>query len=243
MWWSYNRMSVTQRPSLQWLRLATVHGALAPLIIKRRGEIIQMVHGAIILCGGKSSRMGRDKATLPFGPEQLLQRVVRLVSVVVEPAKIVVVAAANQSLPQLPAAVTVVHDLASERGPLEGLAAGLRGLSQRADAAYATACDVPFIAPPFIARMFALLGDYDIVVPRDSQHHHPLAAVYRLSVLPQVQRLLDEDRLRPRFLFHEANTREVDVQQLREIDPQLATLQNLNYPHDYQAALAVAGFV
>jgi molybdopterin-guanine dinucleotide biosynthesis protein A len=201
-----------------------------------------MVHGAIILCGGQSTRMGRDKATLPFGPEQLLQRVVRLVSVVVEPAKIVVVAAVNQSLPQLPAAVTVVHDRASQRGPLEGLAAGLRGLSQRAEAAYVTACDVPFLAPAFITRMFALLGDHDIVVPRDSQHHHPLAAVYRLSVLPQVQRLLDADSLRPRFLFDEVNTLEVDVQQLRDVDPQLATLQNLNFPHDYQAALAAAGY-
>jgi molybdenum cofactor guanylyltransferase len=70
-----------------------------------------MIKGAIILCGGKSSRMGRDKATLPFGPEQMLARVVRLVSEVVEPAKIVVVAAPEQELPVLPAAVAVARDL------------------------------------------------------------------------------------------------------------------------------------
>ena len=48
---------------------------------------MQMRRGAIILCGGKSSRMGRDKATLPFGPELMLQRVVRLIGEVVEPGE------------------------------------------------------------------------------------------------------------------------------------------------------------
>jgi molybdopterin-guanine dinucleotide biosynthesis protein A len=201
-----------------------------------------MIKGAIILCGGKSSRMGRDKATLPFGPEVMLQRVVRLVSEVVEPAKIVVVAAPEQVLPVLPAAVIVARDEHKERGPLEGLAAGLRNLSGRADAAYATACDVPLLAPAFVLRMFELLAEHDIAVPRDGEHHHPLAAVYRTSVLTHVQRLLSADRLRPRFLFDEVNTREVSVEELRSVDPELATLQNLNHPADYQAALSAAGF-
>jgi molybdopterin-guanine dinucleotide biosynthesis protein A len=201
-----------------------------------------MVTGAIILCGGKSSRMGRDKATLPFGPELMLARVVRLVGEVVEPANIVVVAAPEQVLPPLPATVAIARDLYRERGPLEGLAAGLRQFAGRVDAAYATACDVPLLAPAFVAKMFELLGDHDIAVPRDGEHHHPLAAVYRTTVLPHVERLLSADRLRPRFLFDEVNTREVNVEQLRAVDPQLSTLQNLNYEADYQAALAVAGF-
>jgi molybdopterin-guanine dinucleotide biosynthesis protein A len=213
------------------------------VIIKRCEENFQMVHGAIILCGGNSSRMGRDKATLPFGREQMLERVVRLVSEVIEPDKIVVVTAADRALPPLIEGVMVAHDLAPQRGPLEGLAAGMRGLAQRADAAYATACDVPFLVPGFIERMFELLGEYEIVVPRDGQHHHPLAAVYRTSVLPHIERLLAADRLRPRFLFDEVATREVNVEQLRDVDPQLTTLQNLNYPHDYEAALAAAGLV
>jgi molybdopterin-guanine dinucleotide biosynthesis protein A len=201
-----------------------------------------MIKGAIILCGGKSSRMGRDKATLPFGPEVMLQRVVRLVSEVVEPANIVVVAAPEQVLPVLPAAVIVARDEHKERGPLEGLAAGLRNLTGRADAAYATACDVPLLAPAFVVRMFELLGEHEVAVPRDGEHHHPLAAVYRTSVLAHVQRLLSADRLRPRFLFDEVSTRELSVEELRSVDPELATLQNLNHPADYQAALSAAGF-
>jgi molybdopterin-guanine dinucleotide biosynthesis protein A len=201
-----------------------------------------MIRGAIILCGGKSSRMGRDKATLPFGPEQMLQRVVRLVREVVEPANIVVVAAPDQELPMLPAAVAVARDLHKDRGPLEGLAAGLRQLAGRADAAYATACDVPLLKPAFVARMFELLGDHEIAVPRDGEHHHPLSAVYRVSVLLHVERLLSADRLRPRFLFDEVHTREVPVEYLRSVDPDLSTLKNLNYSVDYEAALSAAGF-
>jgi molybdopterin-guanine dinucleotide biosynthesis protein A len=186
--------------------------------------------------------MGRDKATLPFGPELMLSRVARLMGEVVEPANIVVVAAPEQVLPPLPLAVNVARDLHKERGPLEGLAAGLRQLSGRADAVYATACDVPLLAPAFVARMFELLGDYDIAVPHDGEHHHPLAAAYRTTVLPHVERLLSADRLRPRFLFDEVNTREIDVEHLRAVDPELATLRNLNHEEDYLAALAVAGF-
>jgi molybdopterin-guanine dinucleotide biosynthesis protein A len=201
-----------------------------------------MRKGAIILCGGKSSRMGRDKATLPFGPELMLQRVVRLVGEVVEVERIAVVAAPTQALPELPSNVIVARDEREYRGPLEGLATGFRALADRADAAYATACDVPLLAPAFVARMFELIGEHDVAVPFDGEHHHPLAAVYRLSVLPRVQHLLDADRLRPRFLFDEVNTREVPVEQLRAVDPQLSTLENLNYEADYERAVKVAGF-
>jgi molybdopterin-guanine dinucleotide biosynthesis protein A len=202
-----------------------------------------MQRGAIILCGGKSSRMGRDKATLPFGPELMLQRVVRLLGQVVDFQMIVVVAAPGQTLPELPVGVTVAHDSRSERGPLEGLAAGFRSLYGRVDVAYATSCDVPLLVPPFVEQMFELLGDHDIAVPHDGAHHHPLAAVYRLTVLAHVQKLLDADRLRPRFLFDELNTHEVSVDELRSVDPQLSTLENLNHPQDYFTALATAGFV
>jgi molybdopterin-guanine dinucleotide biosynthesis protein A len=198
--------------------------------------------GAIILCGGKSSRMGRDKATLPFGPERMLQRVVRLLGEVVEPARIVVVAAEDQPLPELPDMVTIAHDLHPGRGPLEGLAAGLREIAGRADVVYATSCDVPLLVPAFVRRMFDSLGEYQIAVPRDGEHHHPLAAVYRTTVLADVERLLAADRLGARFLFDEVDTREVSVDELRAVDPQLATLENLNRPEDYQATLRSAGF-
>jgi molybdopterin-guanine dinucleotide biosynthesis protein A len=185
--------------------------------------------------------MGRDKATLAFGPEQMLQRVVRLLSEAVDVENIVVVAAPDQSLPELPEGVLVARDIHENRGPLEGLAAGLRALAE-VEAVYATACDVPLLVPAFVERMFELLGDFDIAVPFDGEHHHPLAAIYRPAVLAQVQRLLDAERMRPRFLFDEVRTREIPVDDLRAVDPQLSTLENLNYEQDYFRALTAAGF-
>jgi molybdopterin-guanine dinucleotide biosynthesis protein A len=118
----------------------------------------------------------------------------------------------------------------------------LRALAGRVDAAYVTACDVPLLVPAFVGRMFDLLGDYDIAVPLDAQYHHPLAAVYRPSVLGHVERLLDAERMRPRFLFDEVPTREVPVDELRDVDPKLTTLANLNNEEAYFAALTAAGF-
>src|SRR5438046_7125868 len=120
--------------------------------------------GGIVLCGGRSRRMGRPKAWLSFAGEVMLSRVVRLLGEVVSP--IVVVAAPEQDVPPLPDAVGVVRDEVEGRGPLAGLAAGLRALAGRADAAYLSSCDVPLLRPEFVRRMIALLGDAAVCVPR-----------------------------------------------------------------------------
>lgn len=213
-----------------------------------------MQQGAIILCGGQSTRMGTAKALLPLGPELMLERVVRLVSEVIAPANIVVVSSVGQTLPPLPDEILLAQDAHENRGPLEGLAAGLHALASRVDTVYATSCDVPLLVPAFIEQMFALLNShdtnddinndihYDIAVPRDGKFHHPLAAVYRTAVLPHIQQLLAADRLRPFFLFQELKTLEVPVEQLREVDPNLSTLENVNHPEDYQRLLQTLGF-
>lgn len=201
-----------------------------------------MRRGAVVLCGGRSSRMGRDKATLPFGPELLLQRVVRVLSTVVAPAHMVIVAAQDQQLPPLPEEILVTRDEQPGRGPLEGLAAGLQTLGERVDAVYATACDVPLLVPAFVDRLFALLADYDIAVPVEGSFPHPLAGVYRVRVLPVVRQLLAANELRLRGLFAAVPTRLIPVETLRDVDPQLSTLINLNRPEDYRAALTAAGF-
>ncbi|MCU0978000.1 MAG: molybdenum cofactor guanylyltransferase [Pirellulaceae bacterium] len=196
--------------------------------------------GGIILCGGLSSRMGRAKAGLPFGPELMLQRVVRLLGQVVD--SLVVVAAAQQDLPPLSPQVRVVRDRRENRGPLEGLYAGLEALQDRAEAAYATSCDVPLLVPEFVQMMLRRLDDHQVAVPVDGEFHHPLAAVYRTDVLPEIQSLLAADQLRPRFLFERVRTCRVPVEELRAVDPDLQTLANLNTPADYFAAARRAGW-
>jgi molybdopterin-guanine dinucleotide biosynthesis protein A len=191
--------------------------------------------GGIVLCGGQSKRMGRPKAWLPFGPELMLPRVVRLLGEAVGP--VVVVAAPEQDVPPLPAEVAVVRDEEKGRGPLQGLAAGLEALAGRCEAAYLSSCDVPFLRPAFVRRLIELLGANAICVPRADGYHHPLAAVYRLEVAGAVRRLLAEDRLRPFFLFEAVPTRVVEAAELADVDPTLQTLRNLNTPEDYETAL------
>ena len=189
----------------------------------------------IVLCGGQSSRMGRPKAWLPFAGEVMLPRVVRLLGEAVAP--VVVVAASGQDVPGLPAGVDVVRDPERGRGPLQGLGAGLEALQGRADAAYLSSCDVPFLRPAFVRRLIELLGGHAVCVPRVGGYLHPLAAVYRLEVAPVAARLLAEDRLRPAFLFDEVPTRIVEPDELADVDESFQTLRNLNTPEEYEAAL------
>jgi len=194
--------------------------------------------GGIVLCGGKSSRMGTPKALLPFGAETMLQRVLRLLGGVVAP--IVVVAAADQELPPLPPGVLVTRDEREGRGPLQGLSAGLKALPQDVEAAYVTSCDVPLLVPAFVTQMLDLARNHDIALMEIDGFAHPLSAVYRRDVLPHVDALLAQDRLRPLFLFEMVRTRRVAPAEITA-DPDLLTLRNLNTPEDYKAALALAG--
>jgi len=184
--------------------------------------------------------MGTPKATLPFGPETMLQRVVRLLATVVAP--IVVVAARDQLLPELPEDVIVARDEREQRGPLEGLRAGLKALPDSVDLAYVTSCDVPLLVPGFVTRMIELLAGDDIAVMEVNGFPHPLSAVYRRGTLPRIESLLEQDKLRPVFLFDAVRTRRVQPEEMTRVDPQLRTLRNLNTRDDYMAALADAGF-
>ena len=194
--------------------------------------------GGIVLAGGRSTRMGTAKAWLPFGSETMLQRVVRILNVVVSP--IVVVAAAAQDLPPLPDDVIITYDERESRGPLEGIRAGLTALPASINAAYITSCDVPLLVPGFVTQMIDLAGGFDATVMEIDGFLHPLSAIYRRVVLPHIEELLAQDRLRPAFLFDRVTTRKVTPAEITA-DPDLKTLRNLNTPDDYQRALADAG--
>jgi molybdopterin-guanine dinucleotide biosynthesis protein A len=184
--------------------------------------------------------MGVSKATLPFGPETMLQRVARLLGTVVSP--VVVVAAREQSLPELPDGVMITRDERDQRGPLEGLRAGLKALPDSVNVAYVTSCDVPLLVPAFAGRMIELLGDHGIAVMEIDGLAHPLSAVYRRDILQHVESLLAKDRLRPVYLFDAVRTRRVRPEEMVTVDRELLTLKNLNTREDYLEALSKAGF-
>jgi molybdopterin-guanine dinucleotide biosynthesis protein A len=200
------------------------------------------VVGAVVLCGGLSSRMGSPKALLPFGPEVMLRRVMRVVREAVT-GPIVVVAAVGQKLPSLPAEVVVTFDEHEARGPLQGLHAGLTYLLERCETALVAGCDHPFLQPSFLRRVCDRLADGDAAVPLIAGRLHPLTAVYRpRPCVPQIAKLLAADRLRVTDLFALVNTRLIDEASLREVDPDLKSVRNMNTPDEYQAALREAGY-
>lgn len=196
--------------------------------------------GAVVLCGGESRRMGRPKAWLPFGPELMLERVVRLVGTVAGP--IVVVAAPGQDLPELSSSTSIVRDPIAGRGPLQGLAAGFEALGDEVDLVYATGTDVPFLEPKWITHLALLIGEADLAIPWIGDYYHPLAALYRSRVvLPAALDLLARDRLSLLFLVEAVRTRVVGEHEMRTVDPELGTLRNLNQPEEYERALEDAG--
>jgi len=179
--------------------------------------------------------MGRDKATLPFRGETLLEHVVRRVSNSV--GDVVVVARPGQELPRLAPAVRIVFDEVTDRGPLGGLAPGLR--ASRADAVFATACDAPFVSAAVIDLLFERVAGFDVAIAETEGFAHPLCAVYRTSLAPAVERLLAEGRLRASLLADFAPAVRVTETELRAVDPDLRSLVDCDTPEAYAAALAM----
>ena len=194
----------------------------------------------LILCGGDSRRMGKSKAWLPFGDEPLLSRVVRQLSEAIAP--IVVVGAADVPLPPLPAGVEYLCDRQPDRGPLEGLRVGLAALAPHAPRAFVVGCDYPFVASVFIERLVTLSARHDAAVVRVDGRLHPLAAVYRTSLVANIDELLGSGRSALLDLITQSNVRLVEPTELADLPSPLASLQNVNTPEEYAAALAQAGF-
>ncbi len=198
--------------------------------------------GGIVLCGGKSSRMGTAKALLPFGTELLIQRVVRILQGVVAP--VVVVAAREQELPPLPGDVVVVRDEFEALGPLAGIATGLAALAGKADAAYVTATDVPLLRPEFVAAIVDRIRGNpaaDLVIPQQGKFYQPLSAAYRCSLEPVIRQMVTDGKLRPAGLVDAAHSVVIPVDDLRSVDPDLESLLNCNTPEEYAAVLDRAG--
>lgn len=192
-----------------------------------------------MLCGGHSRRMGTSKAWLPFGNELLLPRIVRRLTHVADP--IVVVRAPGQTLPELPRSVLITDDAVADRGPLQGITSGLAALPKNVQAAFISSTDAPFVTPTLVTLLGEIRGtSHDLVVPYALGRHHPLAALYAPSVIPEIERMLDENHLRLMDLLPRVRTLVVGEEELRNLDPSLRFLANVNTPEEYRAALEAA---
>lgn len=193
---------------------------------------------AIVLGGGRSIRMGRDKAALPFGPETMLARVVQAVQCVAD--DVVVVGGSRQRLPDGVRVVRVVPDLVEGLGPLAGLATGLAAV--RGERALLLACDMPLVAPALLQRMLELAGDADACVPLVDGLPMTTCAAYATRVLPRAQEHLASGTRSLRALLTDVSVRWVTADQLRQVDPDLLSFWDCDTPEQYRAALARAGF-
>jgi molybdenum cofactor guanylyltransferase len=200
--------------------------------------------GAIILAGGRSSRMGSPKAALDWHGSTLLRRITGLAQRAVG-GPVVVVSAPGQELPAVDPAIEVVDDAREGRGPLQGLAAGLAAVGDRAEVAFVCSTDVPLLHPAFIRCVLdAFTPEVDVVLPEIHGFRQPLSAGYRTSLLPEVQALLAADKLTLGLLFERCRVRRLDhAAMLRDAalaaaDPELASVRNLNEPSDYAQARA-----
>lgn len=190
----------------------------------------------LILVGGRSRRMGRPKAWLPFGNETLLQRIVRKLSAVVSP--IVIVAEFGQELPRL-SGVEILYDPIADQGPLMGLTTGLRALQPVSEWAFVTGCDAPFLTSELVSMLFSCRRDVEIVVPNIEGQAYPLAALYNTKLWRDAQTLLDSNVHRLMALLDLGRVGEISQCDLRGIDPELLCLMNINTPELYEKALSL----
>jgi molybdopterin-guanine dinucleotide biosynthesis protein A len=192
----------------------------------------QRLAAAIVLCGGRSGRMGRDKLSLPFGDETLLERVIRIVRGVLP--DVVLVAREGQHLPE-GLEVAVVRDSAEGLGPLAGIAAGLSALD--AERAFVAAGDMPLLRPSLISSLLEFSDGYEACVPLVNGFAVPTCAVYLRGIAEIANALVSERRLHPGFLLDRVHTRYVDAAELREADPALESFRDCNTPEHYAEAL------
>ena len=189
----------------------------------------------IVLCGGRSTRMGQDKASLLFGGETMLARSVRVMHEVAD--EVIVVARADQAggsnFLGLPA--RVIHDPVADLGPLAGIVAGLSASAN--DVNLIVACDMPLIKVAVLRRLADLRGDADICVVVADGHASPLCAVYRRGVGVVGQALLDAGERRVMALLDRVATTRVDAAVFRDLDPDLESLISCDTPEAYRQAL------
>ena len=140
----------------------------------------------------------------------------------------------------------MVADAREGRGPLQGLAAGLAAIGDRAEVAYVSSTDVPLLHPAFVRRVVGALDDQvDVVLPEVGGYRQPLSAAYRTGLLSIVEELIAADRMRPAFLFERSRVLhlgEADLLRngaLARLDPALTSVSNLNEPADYERAHAL----
>jgi molybdopterin-guanine dinucleotide biosynthesis protein A len=188
----------------------------------------------IILVGGRSKRMGRDKAHLPLPGKERVTFVAYLASLLTSQcSEVLLVArdatqAADYALPH----VHIVTDQVPDIGPLMGLYTGLSAM--HASHALVTAVDMPFVQPAMVTFLLSQPLDNALLVPIVNDIPQVLLAVYPRAALPAIEERLQAGRRDPRSLLDVAKVRYIEEAQLRKVDAELRSFVNINTPEEWK---------
>ena len=188
---------------------------------------------SIVLAGGKSSRLGRDKALEKIGGEYLIERVIGSLSQLGD--DIIVVTAAPNQLSKLN--VEKVLDTYPRTGAKVGLCTGLN--ASLSFYSLVVACDMPFLNINLLRHLLDSASGFDAVIPRIGDKIEPLHAVYSKNCIPILEEQIGKDRLKISDLFSEINVRYVEAGEIEKYDPLHLSLYNINSEGDLKRAKAI----
>jgi molybdopterin-guanine dinucleotide biosynthesis protein A len=184
----------------------------------------------LVLAGGASQRMGRDKAFLELDGRPLIQIVVeRMIGICSE-----VLIVSGDVAPYAGSGVPVVQDRFPNVGVLGGLHAGLYAASH--ELSLAVGCDMPFLKPDLLQAFARWAAGVDVALLRRGEHVEPLHAAYRRTCVPAIEKAIRAGKRRIVSFFPEVRVRYVTLEEVRPLDPQLISFRNLNTPQEWQAA-------
>lgn len=183
----------------------------------------------LVLAGGASQRMGRDKAFLELDGRPLIQIVVERMQRVC--AEVLVVSGDRESYRAL--GVPVVEDHFSDVGVLAGLHAGLHAASH--ELSLAVGCDMPFVKPVLLQALAAWAVNHDVALLRRGEHVEPLHAAYRRTCVPAMERAIRAGKRRIVSFFPDVRVRYVTPQEVKPFDPHFTAFHDLNTPQDWEA--------
>lgn len=184
-----------------------------------------------VMAGGKSSRLGRDKALLTVNGETLLQRTVATVRRVTDE---VLVLGPPERAAQV-SGVEVVQDLVPGIGPLGGIYTALR--ARPGGAVLVVAVDMPLLNAALLRHLVELSDEADVVLPVVEGRGQQLHAVYGPACLPHVERQIASGDYKIDRFFGGVRVRRVEEDELRGFDPRLDSFRNVNTPELWDAVL------
>jgi molybdenum cofactor guanylyltransferase len=202
------------------------------------------ISAAIVLCGGASQRMGQPKALLPWQGRTLLQHVVQQMQSITQ--RIVVVAAPEQELPALvsTAALRIVHDPVAHAGPLAGMITGFNALAGISGWVAVRAVDMPLLQPNWYESLLALhTEESQAIIPQQGDFLEPLAGLYHTDCCSLLQRAWDQGERSLQRAVQSCRMTVVEASSLRQFDPELISLRNMNTWEEYTASSRSPGSI